>query len=43
MTAIALLQPYLLELFLPRDSSDDLLPACARLEVLTFGIRSSSW
>ena len=31
MTAIALLQPYLLELFLPRDSSDDLLPGVRTL------------
>ena len=31
MTVIALLQPYLLELFLPRDSADDLLPGVRTL------------
>lgn len=38
MTGIALLQPYLLELFLPRDSADALVPS-----MRTIGVASYFW
>lgn len=38
MTALGLIQPYLLELFIPRDSADDLQPS-----VRTLGVTSYFW
>lgn len=36
MTALGLIQPYLLELFIPRDSADDLQPSARTLGVTSY-------
>lgn len=36
MTALGLIQPYLLELFIPRDSADDLQPSAHTLGVTSY-------